>query len=41
MAIDKDIDNIFGVTLSAPSITQGIKELSLIIAEMSKQTPSN
>lgn len=37
MAMDKDIDGISGATLSAPSITQGIKELSLLIAEMSKK----
>jgi Na+-translocating ferredoxin:NAD+ oxidoreductase RnfG subunit len=37
MAMDKDIDGISGATLSAPSITQGIKELSLLIAEISQQ----
>ena len=41
MAMDKDIDGISGATLSAPSITQGIKELSLLIAEISKQNSSN
>jgi len=41
MAMDKDIDGISGATLSAPSITQGIKELSLLIAEISQQNPQN
>lgn len=36
MAMDKDIDGISGATLSAPSITQGIRELSLLIADLSK-----
>ncbi len=41
MAMDKDIDGISGATLSAPSITQGIKELSLLIAEISQQDSMN
>ena len=41
MTMDKDIDGISGATLSAPSITQGIKELSLLLVEISKQNPSN
>jgi len=32
MQIDKDIDSISGATLSAPSITKGVSDLSLIIA---------
>ena len=39
MTMDKD--GISGTTLSAPSITQGIKELSLLIAEITKQNLSN
>lgn len=34
MAMDKDIDGISGATLSAPSITQGIKDLSLLITKI-------
>ncbi|MFT5749774.1 MAG: Na+-translocating ferredoxin:NAD+ oxidoreductase RnfG subunit [Ancylomarina sp.] len=41
MAMDKDIDGISGATLSAPSITQGIKELSLLIAEIPQQDSMN
>lgn len=37
MQIDKDIDSISGATLSGPSITQGVKDLSLLIAEIDKQ----
>lgn len=36
MAMDRDIDGISGATLSAPSIIQGIKELSLLIVDLSK-----
>jgi len=32
MEIDKDIDSISGATLSAPSITKGVNDLSLFIA---------
>ncbi len=32
MEMDKDIDSISGATLSAPAITQGIKELSLLVS---------
>ncbi len=34
MTMNKDIDGISGATLSAPSITEGIKELSLLIADI-------
>ena len=34
MEMNKDIDGISGATLSAPSITQGVKDLSLLIAEI-------
>ena len=37
LQIDKDIDSISGATLSAPSITLGVKDLSLLIAEINKQ----
>ncbi len=41
MAMDKDIDGISGATLSAPSITLGVKDLSLLIADIIKQEESN
>ncbi len=41
MTMNKDIDGISGATLSAPSITQGIKELSLLIAEITQQDVMN
>jgi len=41
MAMDKDIDGISGATLSAPSITQGVKELSLLISDINKSKESN
>jgi len=34
MEMNKDIDGISGATLSAPSITQGVKDLSLLITEI-------
>jgi len=34
MEMNKDIDGISGATLSAPSITQGVKDLSLLLAEI-------
>jgi hypothetical protein len=37
LQIDKDIDNISGAILSAPSITQGVRDLSLLIAEINNQ----
>jgi len=40
MEIDKDIDSISGATLSAPSIAEGIKDLSLLIVEI-KATNNN
>lgn len=36
MQMDKDIDGISGATLSGPSITEGVKDLSLLISELSK-----
>jgi len=39
--MDKDIDEIYGATLFAPSITQGIKKLSLLIAEIFNHNLSN
>lgn len=41
MEMDKDIDGISGATLSAPSITQGVKELSLLISDMKQNIKSN
>jgi len=41
MEMDKDIDGISGATLSAPSITQGIKELSLLISDINQNKESN
>jgi len=41
LEIDKDIDSISGATLSAPSITQGIKELSLLISDINQSKESN
>mgnify|MGYP003624826122 CR=1 FL=1 len=41
MAMDKDIDGISGATLSAPSITLGVKDLSLLIAEITRRDKMN
>jgi Na+-translocating ferredoxin:NAD+ oxidoreductase RnfG subunit len=41
MTMNKDIDGISGATLSAPSITEGIKELSLLIAEITRREKMN
>lgn len=41
LEMDKDIDGISGATLSAPSITEGIRELSLLIAEITQQDSTN
>ncbi len=41
MEMDKDIDGISGATLSAPSITQGVKELSLLISDINRNKESN
>ncbi len=41
LEMDKDIDGISGATLSGPSITLGIKELSLLIAELTQQDEMN
>ncbi|MGZ2370647.1 hypothetical protein ACXR6G_12770 [Ancylomarina sp. YFZ004] len=41
LQIDKDIYSISGATLSAPSITLVVKDLSLLIAEIVKQEESN
>ncbi len=41
MEMDKDIDSISGATLSAPSITDGVKDLSVLIFKIKEQESVN